>query len=323
MSPLTCGASALPGPKADAGLATAKLEADQPVLARPEPALARKFAPHRLPATIEELAAAALDTPHAGHDEIAAKLAQCDRRLTQYRAALDSGGDPAVVARWITETQAARASYQALKRPAPPRPSMSRQEITTIVNTFADLLEVVRSADPADKAEIYARLGLRLTYQPQERTVRAETRHWHFESVRGGTRPLRTYLLSPVSWSSAVHGDRASGPVDQVHDNRLCGATGADRRHRLLPAYAHASGTARPTGLGRGADSAIGGRDDRGGIHHTARRLTVGQSRRRSALGVADCWQRRQPGRQRRRGRTNPDWPRHRGMAIIRAYRGI
>ena len=72
------------------------------------------------------------------------------------------------------------------------------------MNTFADLLEVVRSADPADKAEIYARLGLRLTYQPQERTVRAETRltdtpHWHFESVRG---PSRT--ISPNIWTRAT-----------------------------------------------------------------------------------------------------------------------
>ena len=103
--------------------------------------LARKFAPHRLPATIDELAAATIDAPRDGHDEIAAKLAQCDRKLTQYRAALDAGGDPAVVARWITEAEAERAKYQALQRPAPPRPSMSRQEITTIVNTFADLLD--------------------------------------------------------------------------------------------------------------------------------------------------------------------------------------
>ena len=47
-------------------------------------------------------------------------------------------------------------------------------------------------ADPADKAEIYSQLGLRLTYQPGQRIVRAEahlgqTPHWDFDSVRGGT----------------------------------------------------------------------------------------------------------------------------------------
>jgi site-specific DNA recombinase len=31
-----------------------------------------------------------------------------DRKLASYRAALDAGGDPAVVGGWITETQAVR-----------------------------------------------------------------------------------------------------------------------------------------------------------------------------------------------------------------------
>ncbi len=155
--------------------------------------LAQKFAPHHLPATIDELAAAAaIDTLQDGRHDIAAKITECDRKLTQYRAALDAGGDPAIVARWITETEAQRAKYQALKRPAAPRQTMSKQEIATIVNALADLLGVLRDADPADKAEIYTRLGLKLTYQPGNRTVRAEARldgspHWHFESVRGGT----------------------------------------------------------------------------------------------------------------------------------------
>jgi hypothetical protein len=33
---------------------------------------------------------------------------------------------------------------------------------------------VPRDADPADKAEIYSQLGLRLTYQPGRRIIRAE-----------------------------------------------------------------------------------------------------------------------------------------------------
>jgi hypothetical protein len=69
---------------------------------------------------------------------------------------------------------------------------MSRDEIASIVSTFCDVLTVLRDADPADKAEIYTQLGLRLTYQPSGRIVRTEVRiapaqHWQFESVRGGT----------------------------------------------------------------------------------------------------------------------------------------
>jgi len=156
--------------------------------------LASKFAPRHRTATINELAAAAtsLDMPTAGHDEAEARIAECDRKLDRYRATLDAGGDPLVVARWITEAEAERARYQAAKRPKPPRAAMTRDEIAALVTAFAQILTVLRDADPADKAEIYTQLGLRLIYRPSDRTVRAEAhigpdQHWQFESVRGGT----------------------------------------------------------------------------------------------------------------------------------------
>jgi hypothetical protein len=43
---------------------------------------------------------------------------------------------------------------------------MSREEITAMVNVIADKMTVLRHADPADKAALYAQLGLRLTYDP-------------------------------------------------------------------------------------------------------------------------------------------------------------
>ena len=69
---------------------------------------------------------------------------------------------------------------------------MSRDQIVSVVNALSDALVVLRSADPADKAQIYAGLGLRLMYQPSERLVRTEVhinpaQHWQFESVRGWT----------------------------------------------------------------------------------------------------------------------------------------
>jgi site-specific DNA recombinase len=54
---------------------------------------------------------------------------------------------------------------------------MNQDRIAAIVGDLADLITVVRNADPAGKAEIYTRLGLRLTYQPEgpgEGTVRTE-----------------------------------------------------------------------------------------------------------------------------------------------------
>jgi DNA invertase Pin-like site-specific DNA recombinase len=156
--------------------------------------LAGKFGPRHLPDTIDELAAAATcpDTPSADQGESEAKIAECDRKLTSYRAALDAGADPAVVARWITDTQAERARYQAARRPATPRATLSRDDIAAHVARLADVLAVLRDADAADKADIYAQLGLRLTYRPGDQIVQAEAdvspaQHWQFESVRGGT----------------------------------------------------------------------------------------------------------------------------------------
>jgi len=169
----------------------------QDVLLEPLDAwLASKFKPHHLGGTIDELAAASVvHEIDPGDAEADAKIADCDRKLAQYRATLDAGADPATVARWITETEAERARHKAAKRAATPWPaatSMSRDEIASVVAALSDLLAVLRDADPADKAEIYTQLGLRLTYQPRERTVRTEVhiapaQHWQFESVRGGT----------------------------------------------------------------------------------------------------------------------------------------
>ena len=164
--------------------------------------LSSKFGPHHLGGTIDELATATIQ-PQAGPGNagIDTQIADCDRKLAQYRAALDAGADPATVARWITETEAERARHKAAKRAATPQPaatSMSRDEMASIVSALADVLTVLRDADPADKAEIYTQLGLRLTYQPSDRLVRTEVhiapaQHWQFESVRGGIDPIPPY----------------------------------------------------------------------------------------------------------------------------------
>ena len=38
------------------------------------------------------------------------------------------------------------------------------------------IMQALKDADPADKAEIYRRIGLTLTYHPQEKRVAAEAR---------------------------------------------------------------------------------------------------------------------------------------------------
>ncbi|MBT2207537.1 hypothetical protein [Actinomadura sp. NEAU-AAG7] len=69
---------------------------------------------------------------------------------------------------WITEIQAQRAVHQArLREITGERPHrLTKEEIVTLTTTFGDLLKVLRTADPADKVQIYRNLGLSLTYDP-------------------------------------------------------------------------------------------------------------------------------------------------------------
>jgi hypothetical protein len=78
-----------------------------------------------------------------------------------------------VIGPWIAETQAKKVAAQAEIRTATGRHRMSRDEIEAVVTTLGDLARIVRGADPADKAELYAKLRLALTYQPEEKQVEA------------------------------------------------------------------------------------------------------------------------------------------------------
>jgi len=152
--------------------------------------LALEFAPPRLTQTIHDLAhAQTAETASAEDSEhTARKIAECDRKLAQYRAALDAGASPATVATWIAETEAERARYQVGRRQVAIRPRMSEAEIEAIAGQLTDIARVLRDADPEDKSEIYRQLGLKLTYRPGRQLVQAQitpAQHWFFESVRG------------------------------------------------------------------------------------------------------------------------------------------
>jgi site-specific DNA recombinase len=162
------------------------------VIGRVSKWLVREFAPHHMSETLRALAEAPQrDTTSADDGNTARKIADCDRRLAQYRAALDAGANPATVAAWIAETEAEKAGYQVATRPADGmRRRMSEAEIRATVDRLADLVSVLADADPDDKSEIFRRLGLRLTYYPGRGLVEAQimpAECGFFESVRGGT----------------------------------------------------------------------------------------------------------------------------------------
>jgi site-specific DNA recombinase len=88
---------------------------------------------------------------------------------------------------------------------------MTDAQIAKIVDGLGGLLGVLQNADPTDRAEIYARVGLQMTYRPGTQTVIAEVTHTPTRRsmvclmcVRGRTHsvaqlinPLRTRLRLP------------------------------------------------------------------------------------------------------------------------------
>jgi Protein of unknown function (DUF2637) len=71
--------------------------------------LPRRPAPAHAPSseTVRDLAEARVpETSQDDHDETAIKIADCDRKLAQYKTVLDAGGSSLAVAAWIAETEA-------------------------------------------------------------------------------------------------------------------------------------------------------------------------------------------------------------------------
>jgi site-specific DNA recombinase len=140
--------------------------------------LLRAFSPTALPQTVQAMIEAQ-DEPddglHVRAGEARRVIADCDQRLARYRAALEAGTDPTLIARWTAEVNAARAAAETQLRAATPnRTRMTASEINGIVAALGSILDVLRDADPADKAKIYSGVGLKLTYQPARNAVIAE-----------------------------------------------------------------------------------------------------------------------------------------------------
>jgi site-specific DNA recombinase len=119
------------------------------------------FDPENLGATVVAMVEA------GGNDDASEvdrrKLSDCDERLEEYRAALDSGADPVVVAGWIAELQGeqlvAEAELATLDAETP-----SEADVRRMLQELGDMTQVLADADPEDEAEVYASLGLSITY---------------------------------------------------------------------------------------------------------------------------------------------------------------
>lgn len=135
--------------------------------------LAQLFDPAHLDSTCEALAVASTfdDASEARAEAARRRIADCDHRLKQYRAALDSGADAAVVARWMAEVQGERLRAERDLADVRPSDQLTKDQIRALVLSLKDIVAVLATADPKLKAEVYAELGVSVTYDHERRLV--------------------------------------------------------------------------------------------------------------------------------------------------------
>jgi site-specific DNA recombinase len=100
-------------------------------------------------------------------------MADCQRKLARYRAALEAGGDPALVNQWIAEiTQQRHDAERRLRelRAAGPR-DLDPTQVRALLEEIGDLAAALEVADTQQRAQLYQELGISGLYQPVSRIV--------------------------------------------------------------------------------------------------------------------------------------------------------
>lgn len=140
---------------------------EQPIVDAIDNWVAQVFDPKRIDETCAQLAAASAvgsEIDEARIDGARRDVADAEERLRKYQAALDSGADPSVVAVWISEAQGKKLAAQRVLADLS-RSTLSEDEVRQIVKDLRHVRAALRKADPAQKAELYAALGLSITYR--------------------------------------------------------------------------------------------------------------------------------------------------------------
>ena len=158
--------------------------------------LAQVFDPANLDETVAQMVAASTSTGESDSKAEAArrKVEDCADRLGKYRAALDSGADPEIVAGWMAEVKAERLRAEAELAKAAPSEPLSTEAVRAMIEQLGDMGKVLAEADPADKAEVYSALGIEIEYRPDQRILAVSSRPFAggLQSVsEGGLEPPR------------------------------------------------------------------------------------------------------------------------------------
>jgi len=164
--------------------------------------IAELFKETNLDATCEAMAMAgdADDEAEARGEAARRKIADCDQRLARYRQTLDAGADVPTVAGWMAEVQGERLRAEQELGAAVPGGKLTKEEIRRMVLGLRDIAAVLATADPKDKVEVYADLGVRVTYDHHRRVIGVTAGTCTTARVGEGTLTLSTPAWE-TSWA--------------------------------------------------------------------------------------------------------------------------
>ncbi|GAA2963112.1 hypothetical protein GCM10010446_55800 [Streptomyces enissocaesilis] len=117
------------------------------------------------------------------------------KKLKQYRSALDSGADPALVTGWITETTARKeaAQRQLIKIAGAAGRALTEDEITKIVRELGQIDDLIRQTPVPGKMKMYTNLGVTLRHNARTRAVTLQSQPaldmYVFQCPRGDLNP--------------------------------------------------------------------------------------------------------------------------------------
>jgi hypothetical protein len=239
--------------------------------------IADVFAPDHIQDTIDLIMAAQDSTPTDSAETAAkARIEDARQRMARYKALIDADGDLTEIGAWIKEAKAQQAQAEAELRQATTKTRITRDQIEALIASLTEIAETLDDANPACTADAYDKIGLRLTYHPDPQILHAIDQpnmgnigKW---SVSEDYVHPKTNACSRVSSHLGAGNGWRTRPLDLSDNDRLRSPAGTDRRHRLLPAHAHAhaGGAAWPTWLGGSTHPVLGRRHDHGRLDHAA-----------------------------------------------------
>ena len=82
--------------------------------------------------------------------------------------------EPTEWTRQVKAERAAALAREATQTPRKPSRRLTDDDIRALITALGNLRDLVRDAEPTEKAAIYAQLGLKVTFKPGQDKLRAE-----------------------------------------------------------------------------------------------------------------------------------------------------